>query len=72
MSYPKTLYMIYCMDREQKPQVVPKCNDRHIDYVRLPPCAVLQPSLAKWRLLHTTRIAVECDRARSSVTNGYR
>src|SRR5512132_551649 len=31
----------------------------------LPPCAVLQPSLVKWRLLHTTltRIAVECDRA---------
>src|SRR5512132_215079 len=40
-------------------------NDRHIDPVRLPPCAVLQPSLAKWRLLHTTltRIAVECDTA---------
>ena len=40
-------------------------NERHIDHVRLAPCAVLQPSLAKWRLLHTTltRIAVECDRA---------
>jgi hypothetical protein len=40
-------------------------NDRHINHVRLSPCAVLQPSLAKWWLLHTTLtpIAVECDRA---------
>jgi hypothetical protein len=40
-------------------------NERHVDHDRLPPCTALQPSLAKWQLLHTTltRIAVECDRA---------
>ena len=40
-------------------------NERYIDHVLLAPCAVLQPSLANWRLLHTTltRIAVECESA---------
>jgi len=38
----------------------------YIHHIRASPCARLQPSLAKRRLLHTTlgRIAVECGRAK--------